>query len=133
MLCMADIFSGYNGTIFAYGQTSSGKTHTMQVKLLGSLLYLGCTRAHTILLCRARNGPKTRLKRALFPAVSKAFSIVFASRPTRRASFLYRYYWVLTFYFSSSSYLFVLGICLTATLFSALNTRLLHSLEIGIH
>jgi len=25
-----DIFSGYNGTIFAYGQTSSGKTHTMQ-------------------------------------------------------------------------------------------------------
>lgn len=28
-----DVLSGYNGTIFAYGQTSSGKTHTMEVKL----------------------------------------------------------------------------------------------------
>jgi kinesin family protein 5 len=27
-----DVLSGYNGTIFAYGQTSSGKTHTMEVK-----------------------------------------------------------------------------------------------------
>ena len=27
----ADVLSGYNGTIFAYGQTSSGKTHTMEV------------------------------------------------------------------------------------------------------
>ena len=26
----SDVLSGYNGTIFAYGQTSSGKTHTMQ-------------------------------------------------------------------------------------------------------
>ena len=26
----ADVLSGYNGTIFAYGQTSSGKTHTME-------------------------------------------------------------------------------------------------------
>ncbi|GIQ85414.1 kinesin-like protein [Kipferlia bialata] len=25
-----DVMQGYNGTIFAYGQTSSGKTHTMQ-------------------------------------------------------------------------------------------------------
>ena len=25
-----DVLSGYNGTIFAYGQTSSGKTHTME-------------------------------------------------------------------------------------------------------
>ncbi|GBG33339.1 Kinesin-related protein 3 [Hondaea fermentalgiana] len=25
-----NVFEGYNGTIFAYGQTSSGKTHTMQ-------------------------------------------------------------------------------------------------------
>ena len=24
---------GYNGTIFAYGQTASGKTHTMEVGL----------------------------------------------------------------------------------------------------
>lgn len=27
----ADVLEGYNGTIFAYGQTSSGKTHTMEV------------------------------------------------------------------------------------------------------
>ena len=26
----SDVLSGYNGTIFAYGQTSSGKTHTME-------------------------------------------------------------------------------------------------------
>lgn len=26
-----DVLAGYNGTIFAYGQTSSGKTHTMEV------------------------------------------------------------------------------------------------------
>ena len=28
-----DVLSGYNGTIFAYGQTSSGKTHTMEVPI----------------------------------------------------------------------------------------------------
>uniref|UniRef100_A0A8C7YDF7 Kinesin-like protein n=1 Tax=Oryzias sinensis TaxID=183150 RepID=A0A8C7YDF7_9TELE len=28
-----DVLYGYNGTIFAYGQTSSGKTHTMEGKL----------------------------------------------------------------------------------------------------
>jgi kinesin family protein 5 len=28
--CVPDVLSGYNGTIFAYGQTSSGKTHTME-------------------------------------------------------------------------------------------------------
>ena len=28
---MLDVLDGYNGTIFAYGQTSSGKTHTMEV------------------------------------------------------------------------------------------------------
>ena len=28
----ADVLEGYNGTIFAYGQTSSGKTHTMEVR-----------------------------------------------------------------------------------------------------
>lgn len=28
---VADVLGGYNGTIFAYGQTSSGKTHTMEV------------------------------------------------------------------------------------------------------
>ncbi len=26
-----DVLAGYNGTIFAYGQTASGKTHTMEV------------------------------------------------------------------------------------------------------
>ena len=29
-LKFSDVLSGYNGTIFAYGQTSSGKTHTME-------------------------------------------------------------------------------------------------------
>lgn len=29
-----DVLTGYNGTIFAYGQTSSGKTHTMEVNNL---------------------------------------------------------------------------------------------------
>lgn len=29
-ICVADVLNGYNGTIFAYGQTSSGKTHTME-------------------------------------------------------------------------------------------------------
>uniref|UniRef100_A0A665TDV6 Kinesin-like protein n=1 Tax=Echeneis naucrates TaxID=173247 RepID=A0A665TDV6_ECHNA len=28
-----DVLAGYNGTIFAYGQTSSGKTHTMEINL----------------------------------------------------------------------------------------------------
>lgn len=28
-----DVLDGYNGTIFAYGQTSSGKTHTMEGNL----------------------------------------------------------------------------------------------------
>ena len=29
-LIVTDVLMGYNGTIFAYGQTSSGKTHTME-------------------------------------------------------------------------------------------------------
>ncbi|XP_063174448.1 kinesin heavy chain [Candoia aspera] len=33
-----DVLEGYNGTIFAYGQTSSGKTHTMEGKLHDSQL-----------------------------------------------------------------------------------------------
>ncbi|KAL7678364.1 hypothetical protein ACOME3_004592 [Neoechinorhynchus agilis] len=32
-----DVLSGYNGTIFAYGQTSSGKTHTMEGSLDGDI------------------------------------------------------------------------------------------------
>lgn len=31
VLMYTDVLEGYNGTIFAYGQTSSGKTHTMEV------------------------------------------------------------------------------------------------------
>ena len=27
---ISDVLNGYNGTIFAYGQTSSGKTYTMR-------------------------------------------------------------------------------------------------------
>lgn len=30
LLFVLDVLCGYNGTIFAYGQTSSGKTHTME-------------------------------------------------------------------------------------------------------
>ncbi|CAG0905171.1 unnamed protein product, partial [Darwinula stevensoni] len=35
-----DVLMGYNGTIFAYGQTSSGKTHTME-GVLGDLSMQG--------------------------------------------------------------------------------------------
>lgn len=35
-----DVLSGYNGTIFAYGQTSSGKTHTME-GAIGDATYEG--------------------------------------------------------------------------------------------
>lgn len=31
-LTLLDAMNGYNGTIFAYGQTSSGKTFTMEVR-----------------------------------------------------------------------------------------------------
>lgn len=30
---VADVLNGYNGTIFAYGQTSSGKTFTMEARI----------------------------------------------------------------------------------------------------
>ena len=30
LIFFTDVLCGYNGTIFAYGQTSSGKTHTME-------------------------------------------------------------------------------------------------------
>lgn len=36
VVCVSDVLGGYNGTIFAYGQTSSGKTHTMEVSLIHS-------------------------------------------------------------------------------------------------
>uniref|UniRef100_A0A8C0B016 Kinesin-like protein n=1 Tax=Buteo japonicus TaxID=224669 RepID=A0A8C0B016_9AVES len=35
-----DVLEGYNGTIFAYGQTSSGKTHTMEVRNLKIIFLL---------------------------------------------------------------------------------------------
>ncbi|GBN99966.1 Kinesin heavy chain [Araneus ventricosus] len=35
-----DVLMGYNGTIFAYGQTSSGKTHTME-GVLGDSVHQG--------------------------------------------------------------------------------------------
>ena len=40
IFCPIDVLSGYNGTIFAYGQTASGKTHTMEVGLIISNLSL---------------------------------------------------------------------------------------------
>ena len=29
-----DVLDGYTGTVFVYGQTASGKTHTMEVRLV---------------------------------------------------------------------------------------------------
>lgn len=38
---VSNVLSGYNGTIFAYGQTSSGKTYTMEVSgILSRFLYI---------------------------------------------------------------------------------------------
>ena len=41
-----DVLTGYNGTIFAYGQTSSGKTHTMEVGELDFLRSLNENHSH---------------------------------------------------------------------------------------
>lgn len=42
-LCVIpDVLGGYNGTIFAYGQTSSGKTHTMEVSVPQTLYCYCC-------------------------------------------------------------------------------------------
>ena len=38
-----DVLSGYNATIFAYGQTASGKTHTMEVYADHSLYRTVCS------------------------------------------------------------------------------------------
>lgn len=40
---LTDVLEGYNGTIFAYGQTSSGKTHTMEVKFCNLNLNVVCS------------------------------------------------------------------------------------------
>lgn len=39
---VADVLGGYNGTIFAYGQTSSGKTHTMEVSSIHASAVNSC-------------------------------------------------------------------------------------------
>ncbi|VDP91277.1 unnamed protein product, partial [Echinostoma caproni] len=36
---VADVLNGYNGTIFAYGQTSSGKTFTMEVRFIPRIIH----------------------------------------------------------------------------------------------
>uniref|UniRef100_A0A8K9WQE7 Kinesin-like protein n=1 Tax=Oncorhynchus mykiss TaxID=8022 RepID=A0A8K9WQE7_ONCMY len=38
-----DVLGGYNGTIFAYGQTSSGKTHTMEVMYIEQCDVMYCS------------------------------------------------------------------------------------------
>lgn len=40
---LIDVLEGYNGTIFAYGQTSSGKTHTMEVTFCSVYLDIVCS------------------------------------------------------------------------------------------
>ena len=35
---ITDVLGGYNATIFAYGQTASGKTHTMEVRVVNAFL-----------------------------------------------------------------------------------------------
>lgn len=56
--CSADVLEGYNGTIFAYGQTSSGKTHTMEVRMTSLYLCLLFNEVHLHLsssfLCACR-------------------------------------------------------------------------------
>lgn len=44
---LADVLEGYNGTIFAYGQTSSGKTHTMEVRLWRAMMSISETTEQT--------------------------------------------------------------------------------------
>ena len=54
-LCPADVLSGYNATIFAYGQTSSGKTFTMEVCGYGgmwALRYVGIVTWSNCLRCQ---------------------------------------------------------------------------------
>lgn len=39
--CRADVMRGFNGTVFAYGQTSSGKTFTIEVRVIRRLCPTG--------------------------------------------------------------------------------------------
>ena len=39
---------GYNGTVFAYGQTSSGKTHTLMGALKNNLTIRNEAKVHSI-------------------------------------------------------------------------------------
>jgi hypothetical protein len=45
---LIDVLEGYNGTIFAYGQTSSGKTHTMEVMFHNLSLSIVYTISHPL-------------------------------------------------------------------------------------
>uniref|UniRef100_A0A3Q1BMN2 Kinesin-like protein n=1 Tax=Amphiprion ocellaris TaxID=80972 RepID=A0A3Q1BMN2_AMPOC len=47
-----DVLDGYNGTIFAYGQTSSGKTHTMEVIEVFSCCFICLTKVLKIVTVR---------------------------------------------------------------------------------
>lgn len=61
------VLHGYNGTIFAYGQTASGKTHTMQGSSRLGAFNMGEP------ICLLLN-PRSHAKRPLFPAGSPAGS-----------------------------------------------------------
>lgn len=47
---VSDVLAGYNGTIFAYGQTSSGKTHTME-GVIGLYIIFFILLHYIILIC----------------------------------------------------------------------------------
>ena len=44
-----DVLNGFNATIFAYGQTSSGKTHTMEVHV--TMQYMNGLNVVTMTFC----------------------------------------------------------------------------------
>lgn len=49
---LIDVLEGYNGTIFAYGQTSSGKTHTMEVTFYSLYLdVVAVQTVHSVIIC----------------------------------------------------------------------------------
>uniref|UniRef100_A0A8C7N6U3 Kinesin-like protein n=1 Tax=Oncorhynchus kisutch TaxID=8019 RepID=A0A8C7N6U3_ONCKI len=51
-----DVLGGYNGTIFAYGQTSSGKTHTMEVSLILYYLVIIISIECDVMYCSSSQG-----------------------------------------------------------------------------
>ena len=54
LILLVDVLKGYNGTIFAYGQTASGKTFTMEV-IVQFLLPQFMKR---LVICMMLHGPK---------------------------------------------------------------------------